>query len=152
MKPDHIQFWKITSLQKMTKTEWESLCDKCGLCCLQKIGDGDSGTGKIKYLAISCEYLDASTCHCLIYENRKRLKPDCVKLSPKKISQVMGWLPTTCAYRCLAEGKHLKWWHPLVSGDPNTVHQAEISVQNKVASGLYLTPGKKIESRDLLLP
>ena len=134
----------------MTLTEWESLCDKCGRCCLQKIGDGDSS--KIKLLAISCEYLDTSTCHCLIYENRKRLKPDCVKISPEKLSQVMVWLPATCAYRCLAEGKQLKWWHPLVSGDPNTVHQAEISVQNKVASGLYLTPGKKIESRDLLLP
>ena len=144
------QFWKTKSLAEMTAVEWESLCDNCGRCCLQKIGNGDSG--KIKYLAISCEYLDISTCRCLVYENRKRLKPDCVKLSPKKISQVMGWLPTTCAYRCLAEGKQLEWWHPLVSGDSNTVHQAEISVQNKVASGLYLTPGKKVEPHDLWLP
>ena len=81
----------------MTLTEWESLCDKCGRCCLQKIGDGDSG--KIKLLAISCEYLDASTCHCLIYENRKRLKPDCVKISPEKLSQVMGWLPAISCKR-----------------------------------------------------
>jgi uncharacterized cysteine cluster protein YcgN (CxxCxxCC family) len=139
------QFWKTKSLADMTPVEWESLCDNCGRCCLQKIGDGDSG--KIKFLAISCEYLDISTCRCLVYENRKRLKPDCVKLSPEKLTQAMGWLPDTCAYRNLAEGKELNWWHPLVSGDPNTVHKAEISVRNKVTPGGYL----KLETIDKIL-
>jgi uncharacterized cysteine cluster protein YcgN (CxxCxxCC family) len=139
------QFWKTKSLADMTPVEWELLCDNCGRCCLQKIGDGDSGN--IKFLAISCEYLDISTSRCLVYENRKRLKPDCVKLSPKKLKQAMGWLPDTCAYRNLAEGKELNWWHPLVSGDPNTVHQAEISVRNKVTPGGYL----KLETIDKIL-
>ena len=130
------QFWKTKSLEDMTPVEWELLCDKCGRCCLQKIGDGESG--RIKLLAISCEYLDISTCRCLVYENRKRLKPDCVKLSPKKLTAAMEWLPDTCAYRKIAAGKELDWWHPLVSGDPNTVHQAKISVRDKIIPGWNL--------------
>ena len=132
MDPNRDPFWKIKSLKEMTKAEWELLCDNCGLCCLHKLRDGK--TGKIKLIAVSCKFLDTSTCRCLVYENRKQIDPDCLVFSPNQIKQ-LRWLPFACAYRCIAEGRELEWWHPLNSGDPNTVHIAGISVQNKVVSG-----------------
>ena len=121
----------------MTSTEWESLCDNCGRCCLHGVRDGK--TGKIKFIAVSCRFLDISTCRCLVYEDRKQTVPDCITLSPHKIRQIKR-LPYTCAYRSLAEGRLLEWWHPLISGDPETVHEAGISVQDKVLSGKHVHP------------
>jgi hypothetical protein len=121
----------------MTSTEWESLCDKCGRCCLHNFQDGK--TGKIKFIAVSCQFLDTSTCRCLVYEARKQIEPDCIKLSPAKIRSIKR-LPYTCAYRSLAEGRELQWWHPLVSGDPDTVNKAGISVQDKVLPGKHVHP------------
>ncbi len=126
------QFFKKIPLNEMTTEQWEALCDRCGLCCLQKIED--KNTGKIKYIGIACEFLDITMCQCLAYENRHFANPDCIALTKENIRQIK-WLPDTCAYRRLAEGRNLKWWHPLISGDPATVHQAGISVRDKAVSG-----------------
>jgi uncharacterized cysteine cluster protein YcgN (CxxCxxCC family) len=123
------------NLDKLTPAEWESLCDHCGLCCLQKLEDQD--TGKIRYIGVACEFLDTERCECLVYDNRHFANPDCIALTQDNIHQ-FNWLPDTCAYRRLAEGRGLEWWHPLKSGDPATVHQAGISVRDKAVSGLYL--------------
>ena len=131
-KPKAELFFKKMSLNDMTVAQWESLCDRCGLCCLQKLED--KSTGKIKYIGIACEFLDITMCQCLVYENRHFANPDCIALTKENIRQIK-WLPDTCAYRRLAEGRDLDWWHPLISGDPATVHQAGISVRDKVVSG-----------------
>ena len=109
----------------MSQAEWESLCDGCGRCCLVKLEDDD--TGDIHLTRLSCRLLDVKTCRCSSYETRFEKMADCVEITRKKIAKIK-WLPTTCAYRGLAEGRDLAWWHPLVSGDPETVHQAGISV------------------------
>ena len=119
-------FWKTKTLNQMTRDEWESLCDHCGLCCLQKIED--ENTGEIKLIGVGCDYLDTENCRCLVYDNRKFVNPDCVVLTPNKVKQIK-WLPNTCVYRRISEGKELKWWHHLVSGDPSCVHRAGISVR-----------------------
>ena len=121
----------------MTAAEWESLCDKCGRCCLHSVRDGN--TGKIQFIAVSCRFLNISTCRCMVYENRKQMDPNCIILSPNNLKQIKR-LPYTCAYRNLVDGRQLEWWHPLVSGDPNTVHEAGISVQDKAVSGRYVHP------------
>ncbi len=131
------------SLREMTEEEWESLCDGCGICCLQKIEDEE--TGAIKLIAVSCEFLDTVNCRCLVYEVRSLMNPDCVKLSPENVEHI-EWLPITCAYRCLGEGRKLAWWHPLVSGDPDRVHEAGVSVRDKVLPGQYVHP------KDILNP
>ncbi len=133
MKP----FWKEKSLSQMTPNEWESLCDGCGRCCIQKLQDDE--TNEVLYTRVSCRLLHTRTCRCLNYPNRKRLVPDCVLLTPESVEQYQ-WLPSSCAYRRLAEGKDLAWWHPLVSGNPRTVHESGISVQDKVISENYVHP------------
>lgn len=131
------QFWVVKSLKELTTAEWESLCDKCGRCCLHSVRNGK--TGKIQFIAVSCRFLDIPTCRCSVYADRNQKDSNCIKLSPAKVGQIKR-LPYTCAYRTLAEGRQLEWWHPLVSGDPNTVHEAGISVQYKVVSGLHVHP------------
>ena len=130
-------FWEKKSIDEFTSDEWEMLCDGCGICCLQKIEDKD--TGEITFTSISCQFLDTVTCRCLIYEDRLFANHDCVLLTADKLKQ-FDWLPYTCAYRCLAEGRELEWWHPLVSGDPNTIHQAGISLRDKALPGRYVHP------------
>lgn len=120
-------FWEVKSLETMTTSEWESLCDGCGRCCLNKLEDEE--TGQIFHTKLACALLNIKTCRCSDYQNRFQKMPDCVDLTPKKIS-ALTWLPSTCAYRRIQEGKGLAWWHPLVSGDPMTVHKAGISVKN----------------------
>lgn len=112
----------------MTAEEWESLCDGCGKCCLHKLEDEE--TGEIFYTEIACRLLDTGSCRCSNYARRKKMVPDCVKLGAEMVAE-LRWLPSTCAYRLLSEGKDLPWWHPLVSGDPETVHAAGISVRNR---------------------
>ena len=130
-------FWKSKSLKEMTLDEWESLCDGCGICCCEKIEDRD--TGNIELVPISCQFLHPVHCRCMIYHDRLIANPECVELSLDKLKQ-MTWLPFTCAYRCLAEGRDLEWWHPLVSGDSNTVHQTGISVRDRIVPGRYIHP------------
>jgi uncharacterized cysteine cluster protein YcgN (CxxCxxCC family) len=137
MEQKQDQFWKAKALKEMTRVEWESLCDHCGRCCLHSLQDGK--TGKITLLAVACRYLDISTCCCFIYEDRFKIDSTCIKLTPDKIRRIKK-LPYTCAYRTLVEGRELEWWHPLVSGDPNTVHKAGVSVQGKVVTGAHVHP------------
>ena len=122
-------FWKRKSLREMNCAEWESLCDGCGKCCLLKLLDEDSGA--VDYTDVACKLLNTETCRCRDYKNRNRLVPGCVVLSPGKLEH-LPWMPSTCAYRLLHEGKDLPDWHPLVSGDAGTVHSAGMSVRRRV--------------------
>jgi len=124
-------FWKTKSLEEMTAGEWESLCDGCGKCCLIKLQDEDSD--EIFATNVACRLLDLGSCQCADYAHRKTKVPDCVILDPATVAE-LSWMPSTCAYRLIWEGKDLAWWHPLVSGDPETVHLAGISVRNRVVS------------------
>ena len=135
MPPDE-PFWKTKTLAQLTRAEWESLCDGCGRCCLNKLEDED--TGKFLYTRAACKLLDLGTCRCKDYPNRAKKVPDCVTLTPQNVP-TLGWLPATCAYRLLDEGKPLAWWHPLVSGDPATVIAAGISVKDEAYSENGLT-------------
>lgn len=121
-------FWVSKSLQDMTREEWESLCDGCARCCLHKLEDEDSG--EVYYTEIHCRYMNTDNCRCTVYQERQKKVPTCVWLTPEQAEQFF-WLPETCAYRLLAEGKPLFEWHPLISGDPNSVHQADISIAGK---------------------
>lgn len=118
-------FWKTKSLAEMTRSEWESLCDGCARCCLHKLEDID--TREIGYTNIVCRLLDIEACRCMDYENRHTEVPTCVFLDVNNVNE-FNWLPDTCAYRLLAMGEDLAWWHPLVSGNPETVREAGISV------------------------
>lgn len=124
-------FWRVKTLIEMTAEEWESLCDGCGRCCLVKIEDED--TSRIHFTDLACTLFDGETCRCTDYANRSERVPDCVRLTPANVKE-LNWLPTTCAYRLIAAGRPLPWWHPLVSGDPQTVVEAGISVKGKVGS------------------
>lgn len=128
-------FWKEKSLAELSAAEWESLCDGCAQCCLAKIEDVD--TGHIQYTDVACRYLDSDACRCTEYARRTVLVPDCVKLTPGNLDQ-LPWMPETCAYRLLAEGKQLPQWHPLVSGRPDSVHEAGVSVRGRCISEEYV--------------
>jgi uncharacterized cysteine cluster protein YcgN (CxxCxxCC family) len=133
----HEPFWKLKSLDAMTGDEWESLCDGCALCCLHRVQDRK--TGRLRTLMVACEYLHTVNCRCTVYSIRSELCPRCVKLHPRNIGR-LKWLPSTCTYRILAEGGDLPEWHPLVSGHPETVHTAGISVRGRVVSGRFVHP------------
>lgn len=126
---DHRPFHERKTLEEMTTEEWESLCDGCGRCCLIKLEDEDDGT--LYHTDIACQLFDEKTCRCSSYTDRSRLMPDCVTLTPSAVRE-LRWLPPTCAYRRIAEGKGLAAWHPLVSGDPLSVEKAGVSVKGRV--------------------
>ena len=125
--PESLPFWQQKTLKQMTTEEWESLCDGCALCCLHKLEDED--TGIVHYTRVACRLLDIDTCCCKDYQNRKALVPDCLSLQVENIDS-MNWLPETCAYRLLASGNELPYWHPLVSGDPFLVHSVLVSARS----------------------
>jgi uncharacterized cysteine cluster protein YcgN (CxxCxxCC family) len=124
-------FWETKSLAEMTVPEWESLCDGCGLCCLVRFEDED--TGEIIPTRVHCKLFNPDSCRCSDYANRKREVPDCIKLTPHNIEGLM-WMPKSCAYRRLYEGKPLPHWHPLITGDPESVHRAGVSVRGQTVS------------------
>ncbi|MFD1694860.1 YcgN family cysteine cluster protein [Roseibium aestuarii] len=126
--PDKLPFWKTKTLAQMTTAEWESLCDGCARCCLNKLEDWD--TGQIVWTDVACTLLDGDSCRCKDYPNRAATVPDCIQLTVEEVN-TLTWLPPTCAYRLVRDGEDLYWWHPLISGDPETVHQAGISVSGQ---------------------
>ncbi|MEP5765605.1 MAG: YcgN family cysteine cluster protein [Halieaceae bacterium] len=130
-------FWETKSLAAMSRQEWESLCDGCAKCCLHKLEDADSG--EVVYTKVRCRYLREDSCRCSDYQNRSVLVPNCIQLKPQELEQ-LHWLPSTCAYRLLAEGKPLYDWHPLLSGDPESVHAAGVSIRGRAISDEFVHP------------
>jgi uncharacterized protein len=128
---EDLPFWRRKKLSQMSRAEWESLCDGCAKCCLVKLEYED--TGQVDHTDIACRLLDTESCRCGDYPNRQKLVPDCLALTAKSVRR-LRWLPSTCAYRLVNEGRDLYWWHPLVSGDPQSVHEAGISVRGRVVS------------------
>ena len=126
------KFWERVPLKQMTRPEWEALCDGCGKCCLNKLEDAD--TGEVALTNVACRLLDGATCRCAHYATRHDYVPECIVLTPKTLRKNLYWLPATCAYRLLHEGRPLHEWHPLVSGDPSTVHRAGVSMANRTVS------------------
>jgi uncharacterized cysteine cluster protein YcgN (CxxCxxCC family) len=124
-------FWRVKPLSAMTRREWESLCDGCGRCCLHKLRDDD--TGEISFTNVACRLLDLKSCQCSDYANRKARVHDCVQLTPAKLKTV-DWLPPSCAYRLIAEGKDLFPWHPLISGRADTVRTAGAAINGRALS------------------
>jgi len=131
--------WKTTPLDEMTHGQWESLCDGCAKCCLHKIEDEE--TGEIHFTNLACRLLDLDSCRCTRYADRSRLVPECLTLTPATLTDPY-WLPATCAYRLLAQGQDLPWWHPLVSGRAETVETSGNSVRGRVVSE---TQGEALE-------
>lgn len=131
------EFWRDKALQDLMPDEWEALCDGCGRCCLNKLEDED--TAELYFTNVACHLLDLTTCRCRDYSHRVELVPDCLALAPGQ-AEMFDQLPDTCAYRLRSEGQPLPDWHPLVSGDPDSVHSAGISVRGKVVSEEYIHP------------
>ena len=154
MAADDAPFWRTKSLAEMTDGEWESLCDGCGRCCLVKLEEdldgvppppgGRAPNPDIYFTDVGCRLLDPDGCRCHDYPNRTAQVPDCVRLTPEVVAEI-GWLPPTCGYRLVQEGRDLYWWHPLVSGDCETVHAAGISVRGRVALNEDELPPEALE-------
>jgi uncharacterized cysteine cluster protein YcgN (CxxCxxCC family) len=124
------EFWRRFPLDSLPPNEWEALCDGCAKCCLVKLEDAD--TGEVAYTNIACRLLDLGTCRCGSYALRRQLVKGCVVLDRENLEEVLAWMPRTCAYRLVHEGKDLPRWHPLVSGDPETVHRAGVSLRGRM--------------------
>ena len=134
------KFWETKNLIDMNENEWESLCDKCGKCCVIKLEDFD--TQQVHYTNVSCKLLCEKSASCKDYENRKSIVPDCIILSPDNLKD-LKWMPETCAYKLLNEGKNLPYWHPLLSGNDKEIVKSGNSVKNRV------TNENKIKIKDL---
>jgi uncharacterized protein len=147
--PEDIPFWRRKSLEEMTDSEWESLCDGCARCCLNKLEE--EGSDRTFYTNVGCRLLDSKACRCRDYEHRLEQVDDCVRLTPESLKTIT-WLPPSCAYVLLAEGKDLYWWHPLVSGDPETVHAAGVSVRSHVLASEKNVPDEELEDHIVSWP
>ena len=139
---NELPFWRRKTLEQMSAKEWESLCDGCGRCCLNKLEDED--TGRTFFTDVACKLLDPESCRCKDYPDRQKKVKDCVRLTPRSVRRIV-WLPPTCAYTLVAQGRDLYWWHPLVSGDPETVHAAGVSVRGRVSATEETVPDDKLE-------
>ncbi|KPP93761.1 MAG: hypothetical protein HLUCCA08_06165 [Rhodobacteraceae bacterium HLUCCA08] len=132
------RYWAEIPMEHMTHAEWEALCDGCGKCCLNKLEDEDSG--EVALTRVACKLLDDQSCRCALYATRHDHVPECIVLTPKTLSDHLYWLPQTCAYRLVHEGRDLFWWHPLVSGDPETTDAAGVSVRGLTVSEAQVAP------------
>ena len=126
------RFWERVSLERMNRAEWEALCDGCGKCCLNKLEDEE--TGEVALTRVACRLLDDETCRCSQYPIRHQFVPECIVLTPKTLKDNMYWLPQTCAYRLVHEGRPLFDWHHLISGDPASVHGAGVSMRGRTVA------------------
>lgn len=131
------KYWETVPLNKMTPQEWEALCDGCGKCCLNKLEDED--TGEVALTRVACRLLDDQTCHCSQYDIRKQLVPECIVMTPANLHKHAYWMPETCAYRLLWQGKPLYDWHPLISGDPESVHAAGVTMRGRTVPEFEVT-------------
>jgi len=131
------EFWKEKPLEALSPEEWEALCDGCSKCCLFKLEE--DGGEEIRFTNVVCRYMDMETCACTDYVRRHQNVPDCVYLTPK-MAREANWLPKTCAYRLIAKGKDLPWWHPLKTGDPQSTKRSGNSVFGKVVSEEEIDP------------
>jgi uncharacterized cysteine cluster protein YcgN (CxxCxxCC family) len=132
---NEVPFWKRKALGAMSRAEWESLCDGCGRCCLHKIrwADEDGVEGALDHTNVACRLLDLKSCRCRDYTHRSAIVPDCTQLTPENVP-ALDWLPPSCAYRRLAEGRDLPWWHHLVCGDRDMVHRVGASVRGRAVA------------------
>lgn len=121
------KFWETKSLEQMSRQEWELLCDGCGKCCLNKL----EIRRKIKFTRTHCRFLDCQTCLCKIYNHRFEQVPDCRDIDLAAVREQPRWLPKTCAYWLLDNGQQLPSWHPLLTRQAHSVHQAQMSLQGR---------------------
>lgn len=126
------RFWETVPLKKMTRDEWEALCDGCGKCCMNKLEDED--TGEVALTRVACRLFDDTTCQCAQYPIRHQFVPECIVLKPANMDTNLYWMPETCAYKLLWQGKRLFPWHPLISGTPESVHAAGVSMQQRTVA------------------
>ncbi len=147
--PEDVPYWRRKSLEDMTDSEWENLCDGCGRCCLNKLEE--EGSDRTYYTDVGCRLLSGETCRCGDYPHRLEKVEDCVQLTPETLKTIT-WLPPSCAYVLLAAGKDLYWWHPLVSGDPETVHAAGVSVRGRVGASEKDVPDEDLEGHIVSWP
>jgi uncharacterized protein len=148
--PEEIPFWQRKSLDEMTDSEWESLCDGCGRCCLNKLEE-EGNDADTYYTDVACRLLDGASCRCRDYANRLDQVDDCVQLTPQSLKTI-NWLPPSCAYVLIAKGGDLYWWHPLVSGDPETVHAAGVSVRGRISATEETVPDEDLEDHIVSWP
>jgi uncharacterized protein len=148
--PEEIPFWQRKSLDEMTDSEWESLCDGCGRCCLNKLEE-EGNDADTYYTDVACRLLDGQSCRCRDYANRLEQVDDCVQLTPQSLKTI-NWLPPSCAYVLIAKGGDLYWWHPLVSGDPDTVHAAGVSVRGRISATEETVPDEDLEDHIVSWP
>ncbi|MFK7938388.1 MAG: YcgN family cysteine cluster protein [Roseovarius sp.] len=121
------RYWETKTLAQMTRAEWEALCDGCGKCCMNKLEDED--TGEVALTRIACRLFDDTTCRCAKYDTRHQFVPECIVLEPANLDKNLYWMPETCAYKLLYTGKPLYDWHPLISGNADSVHSADVSMK-----------------------
>ncbi len=126
------RFWERKALKDMSEREWEALCDGCGKCCLNKLEDED--TGEVALTRVACRLFDDATCRCTQYDIRHQFVPECITLRPVNLDTHLYWMPETCAYKLLWQGKPLYDWHPLISGTPDSVHAAGVSMQGQTVA------------------
>lgn len=126
------RYWERKKPQQMTHAEWEALCDGCGKCCLNKLEDEE--TGEVALTRVACRLFDDTTCRCAQYDIRHQFVPECIVLKPSNIEDNLYWMPETCAYKLLWQGKPLHDWHPLISGTPDSVHAAGVSMQHRTVA------------------
>ena len=124
------EFWRRFALEDLSRAEWEALCDGCAKCCLIKLEDDE--TGAVAYTSLACRLLDLGTCRCGNYALRRQLVPGCVVMDRDNLERILEWMPATCAYRLVHEGRELEAWHPLISGDPESVHREGVSLRGRM--------------------